>query len=158
VNRRLRILLGVALPLVAVAILALVTFVPLPLPTTVADREAALNVALDALLSGTPVDMPEGKTPLSEREFALRNPQQLYFRNGAKVSDAIFLLRGLRPLTSDDERVFEQGGAIIAAIPTDHDPRRWRLQFSYSFGTLGGHEYEIRIYKSLIKRRIVFVH
>jgi hypothetical protein len=139
-------------------ILGTVAFVPLPYPTTTADREAALNLALDALLSGASVDSPEGRVPLRERDFAIRNPQHLYYDNSARVSNALFETRGFKSLSTDSERVFEEDGAIISAGFTHHGQKLRHLQFEYVFGNLGAHGYEIRIYKSLLQRRIVFVH
>ena len=157
-NRRLRILFRIALPVVAVGALALATFVPLPYPTTAADREAALNLALDALLSGTLVDTPDGRAPLRERDFALGNLEQLYYRNSAHVPNSLFESRGFKPFVSDAQGIFEQDGAIIGAGYTHGGEKYWHLQFDYVFGNLGAHGYEIRIYKSLLQRRIVFVH
>lgn len=117
-----------------------------------------MTLALDALLSGSPVETPEGRGALVEREFSLRNPRQLFYRNSAGVPNNLFESRGFKPYSADSERIFEQSGAIISAGFTRRGHNVRHLQFDYTFGNVGAQGYEIRIYKSILRKRIVFVH
>lgn len=135
-----------------------IAFLPLPYPTSQPEREYALRIALDALLHGTAVTTPDGPEELMERGFATRAPDRLYFENEIGISDTAFLESGLKPFVRGRVIDFERGDVVVRASfrSLDGAPSR-HMHFTYVCGNLGSHDYEIRIYKSLIQKRVVFV-
>jgi hypothetical protein len=133
-------------------------FVPLPYPTSQVEKEEALHLALEALINGSTVNGPDGQRELSERRLFLGHTKRMYFRNDTGVPDRVFLNYGLKPVPPNTRLDLDGGDVVVNASYTGTDSEgTWHLQFSYVFGSEGGHGYEIRIYKNALSKSIVFV-
>jgi hypothetical protein len=123
-------------------------FAPLPYPTTLAEREGALHQALGALLTGAEVTTPDGPDTLADRTLVTKAQGRIFFSNDTGVSDAIFLKAGLTPVRPGVRIDVDHGDVLVSASYRDLlGHKRWHMQFSYLFGSLGGcpHEPEISV-------------
>lgn len=135
---------------------AVLAFVPLPYPTTQQDRTEALDIALKGLVHGEPVPTSDGPRPLQELNFVHLSPGHAYFVNQAGVSDDVFLRYGFKPVPKGVKPDVDHGDVVVYASLLDHRGEATRyLQFSYVFGSLGAHGYEIQVRRNLWHRTIV---
>lgn len=133
--------------------------VPLPYPPTARDQTAAVQDALAALLSGATVETPQGRKALPDRQFIMRAKGRVFFRNDTAAPDLIFINAGLRPVPPGTSINVDGGDVLVTASYRDlAGHRTWCMQFSYIFGSLGGHVFQVRTYKCLTRRETVFVH
>jgi hypothetical protein len=145
---------------IAVAsVLAIAVLIPLPYPSSQSDREAAVIEALDALLKDGLVETPSAREKLQETSFVTEDRTRIYFVNMIDVPDSIFLNAGLKPVPSGSKVDIDNGDKLVEFSYQDvRGNLTTNMQFSYIFGNLGAHGYEISIRKCLRTRQIVFIH
>lgn len=148
---------------VAGAVLVVVLFVPIPSPVNARDKEAAVSQAITAILQDrrllTEKGFNTGKGYRHLEETSFVRGAQLYFSNDLGIPDTVFLKHGLKPVPTDRKLRTGDGVAVIAFSYRDiRGKLAHNVQFSYIFGPLGAHGYEIKIYKSLAARYFVYTH
>ncbi len=128
---------------------------PLPFSIRVADREAAVSHAINAVVHNRTVLHSTSIRRLYDCSFVDQN-EQLYFRNGLDVPDDVFLRYGLKAIPNDRDIDVDAGDVIISfgASPDDQT----QIYFSYVFGSRGAQGYSISMRKSLFKRWFVYSH
>ena len=143
---------------IVAVVVAIVAFVPLPYPSTAQDRQDAVAEALAALLDGRVVDTPDGPQSFDERTFLTAKAGRIYFVNEAGVPDSLFTSVGLKPLPNGYKINLDGGDGLVRCGYTGPSGERtWHLRFSYSFGSVGGIGYIVRIKRSILGRQIRFV-
>lgn len=132
--------------------------VPLPLTITAQDEAEAAAFAVNSLKSGQRVWTGRGLEPLYDSAF-LQKKKRLFLENRAGIDDRGLKAKGLLALSADDPVKLELDDGVIGfSRETFKEEPAAHLQFYYSFGNVGAQGYEIRIYKCLLGRYIVFVH
>ena len=143
----------------ALTVVVIAVFVPLPYPTTVSDRATAITEGLRSLNTGSAVDTDLGSAPLPDRLELIQKQGRVYFLNAAGVPDDLFLTAGLKRLPEGYKLDLNGRDAIVSAGYANSFGHEWPyLQFSYMFASEGGRGFEVRIHKSAIRRKIVFIH
>jgi hypothetical protein len=138
--------------------LAILVFVPLPLGLTSKDKTRAVSHALETLYQNRRVLTDQGYSHLYDTSF-VKDKSRVYFRNDLGIPDTVFLEHGLKPIPQDRKLDVDQGDVIVSFSMRDVEGKLTDyIQFSYVFGSLGAHGYEIRIHKSLLMRYFVYMH
>lgn len=133
-------------------------FVPLPLAITPQDEADAAAHAVNVLQSGRRVWTRRGLMSLYDASF-IQKKERLYLENLAGIDDSGLKAKGLLALSADVPVKLEPDDGVIGfSRVTYKDEPAAHLQFYYSFGDVGAHGYEIRIYKCVLGRYFVFVH
>ena len=144
--------------LLATLCLAVLALVPLPLSLTAKDKEQAVSHAISTLFHNDRVLTDEGYSHLYDTSF-VKDKSRIYFRNDLGIPDRVFLEHSLKPIPQDRKLNVDNGDVIVSFSNRDTEGKPGaNIQFSYVFGSLGAHGYEIRIHKSLLMRYFVYVH
>lgn len=138
--------------------LAAVLLVPLPFTITDEDEARAVIHAWQTLVQNRRVLTDKGYTRLKERDF-IREWSRVYFQNETGLPDEVFLNLGLKPIAPGQTPNVNQGDVVVEFHRRDMmgEPVA-NLQFSYVFGSLGAQCYELRIFKCLLMRHVLYVH
>ena len=89
----------------------------------------------------------------------VKDKSRVYFQNDLGISDTVFMEQGLKPIPQDRKLDADKGDVIVSFSSRDIEGKPTaNIQFSYVFGSLGAHGYEIKIHKSLLMRYFIYIH
>lgn len=158
-SRRSALLLRLILALLVGIVCAVTLFAYTTWPASASDQQEALELALNSLIDGAQVDTPDGPTALEDRDFVLRARGHIYFINETSAGDSVFLAHGLKRVPPGKQIDVGHGDVVVrASYQRQWGARARPMQFSYVFGSVGGHSYDIRVNRGVGGRRILFVH
>jgi len=142
---------------IIVSVIIVICLVPYSTGINDAGKRIAVSKSLEALLKDKRVLTGKGFIRLYDSSF-VENDGRLYFNNGLGIPDSVFIEHGLKPIPKDRKLDVDNGDVIISFSFKDDGKGTDNIQFSYIFGSLGAQGYEIRIYRSLLCRYIVYLH
>jgi hypothetical protein len=146
--------------LVVLGTVTLIVAALVPFPQCVDDALAPSIVshALRVVVNNRRVLTNGGYRRLYDCSF-VKADGRLYFENRLGIPDSIFVERGLKRIPADRKLDVDSGDIILSFAREDIEGAQTRnVQFSYIFGSLGAQGYEIKVYRSLLFRYIVYVH